>query len=216
MSKYNNFINYSNTPMRTPLVEGEKIIWDAKPKRKAFILNQVIAMMPLALIWLAIDMTIILSILFSGDAPKEIFFFIIPFFALHLMPVWIWLGNVISANKRWVNTVYYITDKRIIIQTGFVGIDYASIYFKDISYVNLNVGFIDKFLGVGDIHFTLKQGATSRITSFLDITDPYEIYPKLQKIVLDMQTDMEFPNAYRPNENPGYTTEYKPDGPIKY
>ena len=43
----------------------------------------------------------------------------------------------------------------------------------------------------------------------LDIENPYEIYPKLQKIVLDIQADIEFPNAYRPSENPGYNTEYR-------
>ena len=32
----------------------------------------------------------------------------------------------------------------------------------------------------------------------------------IQKIILDMQTDMEFPNAYRPETNPGYHTDYRP------
>ena len=43
------------------------------------------------------------------------------FFAFHLMPVWIWLGNVLTANKKWKNTKIYVTDKKINIQTGKIG-----------------------------------------------------------------------------------------------
>ena len=46
-----------------------------------------------------------------------------------------------------------------------------------------------------------------------DLENPYELYTKIQKTVLDIQTDIEFPNAYRPTENPGYTTNYK--GPFE-
>lgn len=61
------------------------------------------------------------------------------FFAFHLMPVWIWLGNVLTANKKWKNTKYYVTDKRIIIQTGIIGASYDTIYYKDIKNVSLKV-----------------------------------------------------------------------------
>lgn len=84
--------------------------------------------------------------------------------------------------------------------------DYQTIYYKDIKNVNLKVGVVDKLLHVGDIHFTLNEGVSQ---SFLDIENAYEIYPKLQKIVLDIQTDIEFPNDLRPDENHGYNTKYK-------
>ena len=38
----------------------------------------------------------------------------------------------------------------------------------------------------------------------------YEINDvKIQKIVMDIQTDTEYPNALRPSDNPGYNTSYK-------
>lgn len=216
MSKYNNFVN-TNYSLRTPLVEGEQVIWDAKPRKKAFIINQILPMMPFALLWLAFDSVALFSVFSTQEVPSQILLFLIPFFAIHLFPVWLWLGNIFSSYKRWVNTVYYITDKRIIIQTGFIGIDYTTIYFKDISNVSLKVSAIDKLLGVGDIHFDLKQSSNdARVNSFLDLKNPYEIYPKLQKIVLDIQTDIEYPNALRPDENHGYNTKYTPDEPIKF
>lgn len=213
MSKYDNYINYEEN-LTSPLVEGEKVLWSAKPKKSAFIINKILIMMPFALIWLLFDSMFIIPITKSG-AIKEMLFFIIPFFALHLMPVWIWLGNCLTASKKWRNTKYYVTDKRIIIQTGIIGANYETIYYKDIKNVNLRIGIIDKMLGVGDIYIDTgtvmrtSDGTQSVKNAILDIENPYEIYPKLQKIVLDMQTDVEFPNAYRPSENPGYNTNYK-------
>lgn len=213
MSKYDKYINYEET-LPNPLMEGEKVLWSAKPKRSAFIINRILVMMPFALIWLLFDSMFIIPIASTGQI-KEILYFIIPFFALHLMPVWVWIGNSITANKKWKNTKYYVTDKRIIIQTGIIGASYETIYYKDIKNVSLEIGIIDKILKVGDVYIDtgevrrIKNGTQSVKHAMLDIENPYEIYPKLQKIVLDIQTDVEYPNAYRPSENPGYNTEYK-------
>ena len=213
MSKYERIMSYqTNSP--NPLVEGEQLLWSTKPKKSAFIINKVLAMMPIALLWLGFDSMFIFATISSGQI-KEMLFLIIPFFAIHLMPVWIWLANVITANKKWKNTKYYVTDKRIIIQSGFIGTDYQTIYYKDIKNVNLKIGVIDKMLGVGDVYFDLghyigKNNKTEVLkNAFLDIENPYEIYPRLQKIVLDIQTDVEYPNALRPNSNPGYNTQYR-------
>jgi len=214
MSKYERLIDYE-VKKESPLVEGESLLWSAKPKKNAFIINKILGMMPIALIWLAIDLGIIIGATSAEDFPKEMAFFFIPFFALHLMPVWIWLGNVLTASKKWKNTKYYVTDKRIIIETGLIGSNYQTIYYKDIRNVTLRVGMIDKMLGVGDIYFELGLFSNIRNNSkainqaLLDVENPQEIYTRLQKIVLDIQTDIEYPNALRPEENPGYNTKYK-------
>ena len=214
MLKYDKYINYEET-LTSPLIEGEKVLWSAKPKKSAFIINKILAMMPIALIWLLFDSNFIISIIANSGEIREMLVFIILFFAVHLMPVWIWLGNCLTANKRWKNTKYYVTDRRIIIQTGIIGASYETIYYKEIKNINLRIGVIDKILGVGDIYIdtgvvrSTNNGTQSVKSAILDVENPYEIYPKLQKIVLDIQTDVEFPNAYRPSENPGYNTKYK-------
>lgn len=209
MSKYDKITIYDNE-MNSPIVEGENIIWSSKPKQSAFLINRILTMLPLALIWLAFDSFFILSMINSGDMKKMVLF-LIPFFALHLMPVWIWIGNIISANKRWKNTEYYVTDKRIIIQNGFISENYQTIYYKDIKNVDLHIGIIDKFLHVGDIYFDLGyigRNNKATISAFLDVETPREVYSKIQKIVLDIQTDIEYPNELRPKTNPGYNTKY--------
>ena len=59
MSKYNNW-NYVED-LESPLVEGEALIWSSKPKKSAFIINQVLMMMPIALLWLTVDSFFIIS-----------------------------------------------------------------------------------------------------------------------------------------------------------
>ena len=105
----------------------------------------------------------------------------------------------------------YITDKRIIIQNGFIAENYQTIYYKDIKNVRLHVGIIDKLLGVGDVYLDMGHyGEGVSMTGFIDIESYNEVYQMAQKVVLDIQTDIEYPNALRPESNPGYNTEYNP------
>lgn len=198
---------YANRPV---LAAGESVLWSGKPKRSAYIADQVLTMLPIAVIWLIFDM----SFISMGSFGANLFF--LAFFALHLMPVWLWLGSALTANKRWHNTHYYVTNRRILIRGGFLAVNEESLYYKDIRSVRVSVGLIDKLFGSGDILFDtavpVYYGRNKRqhIPKFEDLQDPHAVYERVQRIVLDMQTDMEFPNAYRPESNPGYRTEYDP------
>lgn len=210
MSKYD--VDAVYTGERNPaLMPDETVLYEGKPKKNAFVLNKVLTLMPFALIWLALD-SVILVQMFSHGAMDNMMFFLIPFFALHLMPVWIWLGNTLTANRQWKNTVYYVTDRRILIQSGVLSQDLQTIYYKEVRNVRLRIGLVDKMLKVGDLYFdTGMIDSKGRTVSkaFLDIENPQEVYRQVQKIIMDMQSDIEYPNAFRPGENPGYRTQYR-------
>ena len=192
------------------LAGGEMILWKGKPQKKGFIATKSLSLMPIAVIWLILD----LSIIGASFADGEMLGFLIPFFALHLMPVWIWLGNVLTAGKRWKNTAYYATNRRIIIQSGFLAVNESSVYYKDIRNIQLRVGVLDKTFGTADLVIDNGQYGGKHhnkpVNVLEDLDDGRRVYDRLQKIILDMQTDMEYPNAYRPRENPGYNTDYRP------
>lgn len=205
---YNQYGSSSNN-IDDLLMDGEEVLWRGKPKKNAFILNKVFVMFPVALIWLLFDGGFIAILISTGEIGSMLWF-IIPFFAIHLIPVWIWLANAISAGKRWRNTEYAVTDKRIILRNGLFGYDYQSINYVDIEKVNMQVGFIDRILKVGDIRIILSgKSDSNRKAAILDIEQPFDVYKRLQKIVLDIQTDIHYPNNLRPSENPGYQTKYK-------
>ncbi len=210
MNKY--YINDNYVPgIAGQLMPDESMIWEGKPKSKAFVINSGMTMMPFALIWLLFDGAFIGFFFGMGgaDAMGAFALILIPFFLLHLAPVWIWLYNLLTAKKRWENTEYAVTDKRILLRNGLVGYQYQSIYYTDIRDVTLHVGIIDKMMGVGDI--TLHSGSDGKSSAqLLDIEQPDRLFSILQKTVLDIQSDIHYPNALRPDNNPGYNTKYTP------
>ncbi len=197
--------NIKQNQIEDILDEDESILLRIKPKKSAYILNSFISMLPIAFIWLIFD-GFFLTMIAISHAPAYVWAILVPFFALHLMPVWMWLSNIISANARHKNIEYVFTEKRIIIRSGVVGIDFKNIYYTDIKGVNLKVGLIDRMCKVGDIYIQ----ANDQSAVIQDIENPYFILSKIQKIVLDIKTDIIFPNNLRPNENSGFKTKYRP------
>lgn len=195
------------TEIKQILNAGEQILWQGKPKKKAYIFSSIFSMMPFALIWLLFDSGFIITMFATGaisHMPIGAIIGIGLFFVFHMTPVWIWLANIITASRGYKNLEYVFTNKRIIIRSGIIGIDFKNIYYTEIESVNLKVGLVDKMLGVGDIY--IKSNNKAQI--LFDIEDPYFITQKLQEIVIDIKTDVEFPNGLRPEENPGYNTKY--------
>lgn len=222
MDKYSNGY-YSSTDseskIREMLTDDENLLWTGKPKKSAFILNKCMVMAPFALVWLLFDSFFIATMLSvpGSSGMGSMVWFLVIFFAFHLMPVWIWLYNTLTAAARWKNTEYAITDKRILIRSGFVGYEYLNIYYKEIGDIHLHVGVIDRMLGVGDIivcNNSMSYGHSHTAnsgnnTNIVDISDYQEVFNMLQRAIRDIQSDIEYPNAYRPENNPGYKTSYK-------
>ena len=88
--------------------------------------------------------------------------------------------------------------------SGIIGIDFKNIYYSEIESVNLRVGLVDRIEKVGDIYIKSIGGANV----LYDLENPYTLTEKLQKIVVDIKTDIQFPNNLRPAENDGYSTKY--------
>ncbi len=189
------------------LEKDEKILQRLKPNAKVIRLEAIFKGMPLALLWFSIDAIFIVTMFTTGaveEAPWMIAF-MVGFFALHLLPVWLYIANLIKNLAGYKNIEYVFTDKRIIIRSGLVGIDFKSIYYTSLESVNLKVGLFDRLFKVGDIY--LKANTQTAVLE--DIENPYVYLSKLQKIALDIKSDIYYPNDLRPSENHGYQTEYK-------
>ncbi len=206
-NRYNKKYKYPSLEEILSLQEDEQILWKGKPNGKSFVLGRIFKMMPIALLWLVIDGGFIFGITYVGiteGLPFYAYIIFIVFFAVHLTPVWVWIASIVSAFRRLRNTEYAFTDKRVVIKSGYFG-GLQNIYYSDIASVNLSVGFFDRIFHVGDIVIRTNAGDTHMVE---DIEDPYFICGRLQKITLDIKTDMQYPNDLRPEENHGYRTKY--------
>ncbi len=220
--KYDNMDrnSYSSGPLPEQRIDDvltadEVVLWRGKPKKSVFVLENIVGMLPIAILWLAFDAVFITVLVkFSGELPKFIWYFIVPFFALHLMPVWFWISRMLTANKRYKNTEYCVTDKRVVIKSGFIGVSVVSIMFKDISRVDIRRGVLDTMFGVADLYISTNATpvATAKncnyLNSIIDIVDATEVMKLIQKTAYDVQADINYPNAYRPDVNNGYNTKY--------
>lgn len=191
---------------------NEKILYEGKPNKKCYIFESIFnPLLPFALLWAIIDFSIIGATLFAKDA-NNVLFFIIPFMLLHLMPVWIYLGGILFTTKRYKNTAYIVTDRAIYVSSGVFTRTINTKPFAELSHINLHRGIFDQMFNVGDIIATtnqLNQNGKSTTITISSISDYVDVYNMVKKLQTDIYTDVMYPNAKRPTENPGYNTEYK-------
>ena len=193
---------------------GERIIWEGKPDKFTYILGSP-AMYVFAALWGAFDFAFIGGIFGMGQPGGGFAFFLVPFFLLHLMPVWIAVGGPVYRAFNWRFVNYVLTEKRVYVESGVVGRDIKIIELSDVHEPEVNVGIIEKMRGCGTIRlspFENSSGNGRQRTSYrgiiANIADPYDVYKMIKQMALDIRSDIEFPNAMRPEENPGYNTRY--------
>ena len=188
------------------LGEEEEVLLTLKPERKVYIAESILKGLPVALLWGGIDAFVIYTLIASG-ALQEVGMmagFLIGFFTIHLIPVWLYFAQVIKRVMGYKNLSYAFTDKRIIVRSGLVGIDFKFIYYTDIDSVDVKVGILDRLFKVGDLY--VKSNTQTAVLD--DIKSPYIYGDKIQEIVRDLKADMLYPNDLRPEENNGYKTKY--------
>ena len=216
----------SNAQARPELLalisKSEKILWQGRPNIKCFLLEAIFnPMLPVALIWGLIDFSFFSLAFHQEGFPKEMGVFLIGFFALHLMPVWIYLAGIIFSFLRYQNTSFAITDQGVYISSGMFTQNYERKPFAEMSHVNLSRGIIDRMIGVGDV---VMNSQTDRYVtrhsmfhgiSICDIKDYAEVYQMVKKLQTDIYADTMYPNNKRPAENDGYNTRYNTDDLFK-
>ena len=191
---------------------GEQIFYEGQPDKKCFIFESIFnPLLPFALIWAIIDLGVLGSTLMF-DKQSSMAFFIIPFMLLHMMPVWIYLGGVVFSVVRHRNTYYIVTDKAIYVSGGVFAKHFNVKPFAELSHINMHRGIFDQMFNVGDIIATSNQLNTNghaQAITLHSISNYAETFSLIQKLQSDIYTDVMYPNALRPEENPGYDTKYK-------
>lgn len=197
---------------RDILDSNERILWSDRP-HIAVHLASGLPLFIIGIIWGILDSFIITG--FGGLGGMGGFFSL--FMLIHLAPLWLGVGNMIRLILVYKNTYFCYTDKRVITKTGFLGIDYKIKDFYNIGNVEVNINPIENALGVGTIRIDEdyvyeghgKNRSKRRIGDRLyGIQNPYVVFKDLKEIVMDIKSDMNYPNDFRPESNPGYNTRY--------
>jgi hypothetical protein len=190
----------------------ETILWTGKPSYIPF-LAQGIPFLLIGLVWGAFDSIFVMGILSGGFGGMGAF--LIPFMVLHLFPFWGSILNMFRLALVYKNVSYAITTKRVMLRSGFFGIDFKAVDFDKIQNLEVNVGPLEKLFNVGSIRIfsgeamSTKNGMRSMFDTFKAIENPYGVFKQLKQVSMDIRSDLNYPNQYRPEENHGYRTKYK-------
>jgi type I site-specific restriction endonuclease len=117
------------------------------------------------------------------------------------------------------NTFYACSNRRVMIRSGIIETIIKIIDYDEISDMQVTVNLFEKMSNAGTIRFfsgrtqtDSDNNVTTKVYEAWEaINDPYAVFKKVKQIAVDIKTDYNYPNALRPDTNPGYTTKYEPE-----
>jgi membrane protein YdbS with pleckstrin-like domain len=190
--------------------DKEEIIWTGKPKLIPFLLTGFwagIVTISFALIW------VLSAGNWSTNSDNKFSSF---FWLFGLIPLVVVLFGFFKKVFSFSNTAYAYSDKRVMMRSGFVGTGFKTIDYDKISDIEVTVSIIEKMYNVGTIKFfsgrtVTDEGNTTKLyDSWIAIENPYEVFKRVKQTSVNIKTDFNYPNALRPDTNPGYNTKYDP------
>ena len=178
------------------LTDDEEVKEYFKPNKKRFVVVNIIATLLFLVIFFGGVFTVgilgIINVIAFTDstgqrdflAPIMFLVFSTPFLLMIIL-------SLIGYIARYHRTIYVVTNKRLIIRSGFIGVDYKSIELKYIGLVNVRVDFLDKLCGnTGTITFaspaiplTTNQNNVNGAFAFRCVENPYEVYKKVKEYI---------------------------------
>ncbi|HDJ97520.1 MAG TPA: PH domain-containing protein [Thermofilum sp.] len=157
--------------VREMLEPGERVLWAGKPARKPFVLKT----LPVVVLLLPFLAAPLLIFAVAGDAffhPFVLLFFVFWYGVLGVAAL-----SPLYSFLVWKNVFYVVTDRRVIVRRGLVGIDYDVLELVNVQQVNVDVGIWDKMCGTGTI--TLQSVGVSPLR-LENVEEPRRV----QKIIM--------------------------------
>lgn len=169
------------------LDEDEFIIKEYRPNKFKFYFQTVLIT---SFILLFMFIPVLIGVTVDPDAPLLVLPIVLTLFIIIILIVL--LLTKLSYNKRF----YAYTNKRIIIQNGFIGIDFKSLDLEFIGATEVRVDFLDKLLkrNTGTIKFGSHATPTNvqgvQAFQFVGILDPYNVYKEIKKHMDEVKSNI--------------------------
>jgi hypothetical protein len=172
-----------------PILESdEQILWTGKPFFPIFLATG-IPFLIFGLLWGAFDLQFVHLSQKTGE--ENINGFLIPFMAIHLAPFYLSVLNILRLSLVYKNTLYAVTNKRLLFRGGFFGINYKSLEYDKIQNIEVAVNPLEKICNVGTIKaqtagFAYNQGFSfngqfNSNHKIIGISSPYEVFKKIKE-----------------------------------
>lgn len=174
----------------------EQIIKTHMPSTTAYVLRKLLLLSPVILIWLLVDVVFIIYIAnIASDVAVNagLVVCMVVFFALHLMPIWLWIWGITQTCSDLRSMEYLLTNKRLIIKNGIKTPNFTIINLKDIEAINYKKRCTDKLLKDGDISINSKYNAIM----IYNVYNVNEYLSILMETVLVVNKDVITPDDFK-------------------
>lgn len=158
--------------LRLLLSDDEKVIWFSRAELKPFVFKRLPSIVFPLMFALISLMMIPLNILTPSLALFIVFWFGV-------------LGSIIFSSTiypllLWKNICYVLTNMRIIVRKGVIGIDYDILNLEQIQQININKGVWDRICGTGSIVIQAIGVSPVRIDS---IREPFNVQELIARAI---------------------------------
>ena len=177
------------------LSSNEEVLFEVKPNKKRYIFIGNIFGSLLGIIFGAVFFTIglliLLGIIVSTDE-SSMWVGGLVFLIFGAIPMLSPIINFITKFFAYKNLMYVVTNDRLIIRSGVIGVDYKEMSLYSITSMNVRVDFFDKLVNpnTGVIYFAsastpmvMNQNGKTNTSSFKFeyIENPYDVYKKIKE-----------------------------------
>ncbi len=163
------------------LSEDETVIWSGKPNRKGLAFDGIFKMLPIVLVWLALDAAFLAVMIKENlfNQNPSFSYIVLPFFIIHIAPLWIWISNIIKSSTEYNGYEYVLTQKRVLIKTETFGVDIRSVWLNDVKEFKVVKDTVDKLLNTGDL---IIKGEFTDV-ALLNIKNVEEVIEDFKKVL---------------------------------
>lgn len=181
-----------NKEVFAKILDADEVIYKVyKPHRFRFCFLQTLYTELFMLIFLLTFGGVFVSMLTGlfGSEETDLFAIIVLGIVVAVI-LFVMISQLVGVFARYKNTNYAITNKRVIISSGFIGIDFTSLDLKSITSVDVNVGLFDKMVkpNTGTIAFgfnsiPMNSSKGMALYGFMAIQNPYDAYREIKEII---------------------------------
>ncbi len=181
--------------VNTLLSAGEEVLYEYKPNSVRYLfIGQLLSILIgiiFGSVFFLIGLLGVIGVIIADDGSR--FGFII-MLVVGLVPVISPILRFLTSFKRYKNTAYIVTNNRLIIRSGFIGVDYKEMSLISVTSMDVRVDFFDKLVhpNTGTSSFANaanpmygSQNGRANVSNFrFDyIENPYEVYKKIKEIL---------------------------------
>ncbi len=170
-------MGYEPTAFDPVLASGETVAWTGRPHLVPYLVAAV-PFLVVGCLWGWFDLN-----LMRGMHGRDVGL-AIPFFAMHLFPLWGSILYLLYLMVSYHNVVFAITNQRVILRGGALAPSFKSYELTDIDQLTVSSGPFESMVGAGSVRFSTGKTTSKGTAIYVQIRavdGAYDVFKQLRE-----------------------------------